>query len=135
MTSSSQVVSRLLSPINPFTMLYLGGTAGCLLAGRLATASPTLTILVLEAGPPTRELLAHIQPARAPSHISPTSTTMQFHKAEKTEALGGRELVVSCAQCLGGGSSVNCTLVPMFPASTAEVETVIHVSHDVHARK
>ncbi|ETW83635.1 GMC oxidoreductase 6 [Heterobasidion irregulare TC 32-1] len=87
-----------------------GGTAGCLLAGRLAAASPTLTILVLEAGPSTLEILAHIQPARAPSHITPTSTTMQFHKAEKTEAVGGRELVVSCAQCLGGGSSVNFTV-------------------------
>ena len=63
--------------------------------------------VVIEAGPPTRELLAHIQPARYLSHLAPTSTTMRFNKAEKTEALGGRELVVPCGQCLGGGSSVN----------------------------
>ena len=114
MTSSSQAVSRLPSPVHPFEILFLGGATGCLLAGRLAAASPTLTILVLEAGPPTRELLAHIQPARYLSHLAPTSTTVRFHKAGKKEAVGGRELVVPCGKCLGGGSSVNCQLFLAF---------------------
>ena len=110
MTSSSQAASRFQSLHHGLTHSCPspGGAAGCLLAGRLAAASPTLTILVLEAGPPTRELLAHIQPARYLSHLAPTSTTVRFHKAEKKEALGRRELVVPCGQCLGGGSSVNC---------------------------
>ncbi|THH02999.1 hypothetical protein EW146_g10522, partial [Bondarzewia mesenterica] len=50
-----------------------GGTCGCLIAGRLAAADPHLKILVLEAGPPTRDLLTHTQPARYLSHLAPTS--------------------------------------------------------------
>ncbi|THH13767.1 hypothetical protein EW146_g6490 [Bondarzewia mesenterica] len=88
-------------------MRSLGGTAGCVIAGRLASASPDLRILVLEAGPPTKDVLTHIQPARYLSHLAPTSTTVQFHVGNKSEALAGRQLVVMSGQCLGGGSSVN----------------------------
>ncbi|EIM87866.1 alcohol oxidase-like protein [Stereum hirsutum FP-91666 SS1] len=84
-----------------------GGTSGCLLASRLASADSSLRILVLEAGPPTKDLLTHIQPARYLSHLAPTSTTVRFHAAQASENLGGRKIVVPCGQCLGGGSSVN----------------------------
>ncbi|CCM05911.1 uncharacterized protein FIBRA_08149 [Fibroporia radiculosa] len=84
-----------------------GGTAGCVIAGRLATADPTLTILVIEAGQPTREELPHIQPARFLSHSLPGSLTMKRYVGRKCEQLGGRCPVVPCGECLGGGSSVN----------------------------
>ncbi|TFY62495.1 hypothetical protein EVG20_g6684 [Dentipellis fragilis] len=84
-----------------------GGTAGCVLAGRLAATAASLKILVLEAGPETKDDLAHIQPARFLPHLLPTSTTVRFHIEPPSETLAGRPLVVPTAQCLGGGSSVN----------------------------
>ncbi|KAI0655480.1 alcohol oxidase-like protein [Cubamyces menziesii] len=84
-----------------------GGTAGCVLAGRLAAADPTLTILVIECGPTTRDDPMHTQPARYISHLRPDSTTVKFHTGKESAALGGRAPVVPCGQCLGGGSSVN----------------------------
>ena len=87
----------------------LGGTCGCIVAGRLADADPTLSILVVEAGPPTRDDYLHTQPCRYLYHLRPDSTTVKFHVAHPSEALSGRAPVVPCGQCVGGGSSVNCT--------------------------
>ncbi|KAH9920880.1 alcohol oxidase-like protein [Epithele typhae] len=84
-----------------------GGTAGCIVAGRLADADPSLTILVVEAGPPTRNDVLHLQPCRYLYHLRPESTTVRFHTSAKSDALGGREMVFPCGQCIGGGSSVN----------------------------
>ncbi|KAH9921137.1 GMC oxidoreductase-domain-containing protein [Fomitopsis serialis] len=87
-----------------------GGTSGLVIASRLAEADPTLSILVLEAGPPTQEDPAHTQPARYLSHLLPGSKTVRVYEGRKTEELGGRGVVVPCGQCLGGGSSVNFTV-------------------------
>ncbi|KAF7796088.1 hypothetical protein EIP86_007259 [Pleurotus ostreatoroseus] len=84
-----------------------GGTAGCIVAGRLAAADPKLRILVLEAGPGTKDDLAHIQPARFITHYVPTANTVRFHFSQPSDALGGRPLPVIAGQCLGGGSSIN----------------------------
>ncbi|KAJ7455242.1 GMC oxidoreductase-domain-containing protein [Mycena galericulata] len=84
-----------------------GGTSGCLIAGRLAAAEPSLRILILEAGEHTRGLPAHTQPARYFSHLAPTSTTVTFNVAKPSEHIGGRSLITPSARCLGGGSSVN----------------------------
>jgi alcohol oxidase len=86
----------------------LGGTAACLIAGRLAAADPSLKLLVLEAGPHTRGLDAHRQPARYTSHLHPSSKTVTFNVAKPSEKLGGRAIVVPSGRCVGGGSSVNC---------------------------
>ncbi|KAI0066441.1 alcohol oxidase-like protein [Artomyces pyxidatus] len=83
------------------------GTAGGLIAGRLAAAAPHLRILLIEAGPTTRDVLAHTQPARFLSHLAPNSTTARFHVSKPSEAVGGRALVVPTAQCVGGGSSID----------------------------
>lgn len=64
---------------------------------------------MLEAGPPTYEDPAHVQPARYLSHLLPGSKTVRFYESKKMEQLGGRSVVIPCGQCLGGGSSVNCT--------------------------
>ncbi|KAI0065693.1 alcohol oxidase-like protein [Artomyces pyxidatus] len=84
-----------------------GGTAAGVIAGRLAVADPTLRILILEAGPPTHNIPIHTQPARFFNHLLPTSTTVRFHTSKPSAAVGGREVVVPCGQCVGGGSSVN----------------------------
>ncbi|KAI0369247.1 alcohol oxidase-like protein [Pilatotrama ljubarskyi] len=75
-----------------------GGTCGCILAGRLAAADPSLSILLVEAGPTTRDDPLHTQPARYLYHLRPESTTVKF-------------------QCLGGGSSVNFTMYARASAS------------------
>ena len=89
--------------------LRTGGSTACLVAGRLADADPSLRILIIEAGPHTRNDLAHIQPARYLTHLQPNSTTVTFHSGNPEKALGGRRAIVPCGHCVGGGSSVNCT--------------------------
>lgn len=79
-----------------------------MIASRIADADPTMKILVVEAGPPVRDDMAHIVPARYLSHLLPTSNTLKIHVGKKSEVLG-RAPVVSHAQCLGGASSINCT--------------------------
>lgn len=103
--------SRVVLPYVCRTEVLAGGSAGCVIAGRLATADPTLKILVLEAGPPVRYNLEHIIPAKFLSHLLPTSTTVKFHVGKPCEELGGRAPIVPSGSCLGGGSSVNCTSV------------------------
>jgi len=104
-----------------------GGASGCLIAGRLAAADPSLKILVssawndnhwrdlepprpqvLEAGEHTRELPAHTQPARYFSNLAPTSKVVTFNVGKPSEHLGGRSIIISSGRCVGGGSSVNC---------------------------
>lgn len=113
-----------------------GGTSGCVVASRLAAADPSLSILVLEAGPPTREDLAHIQPARFLTHLQANSTTVKFNVGKESEDLGGRAPVVPCGQCLGGGSSVNFTMYNRPSASDFDDWENVHGnpgwgSHDI----
>ncbi|KAJ7761999.1 GMC oxidoreductase-domain-containing protein [Mycena maculata] len=105
------------SPLD-FDIIFAGGGAsGCLIAGRLAAADPSLRILIVEAGEHTRGLPAHTQPARYFSHLAPTSTTVTFNIAKPSENIGGRSLVTPSARCLGGGSSVNFTMYTRAAAS------------------
>jgi alcohol oxidase len=94
-----------------------GGAAGCIVAGRLATADPNLRVLVLEAGPPTYNNPAHRQPARFLSHIAPGSRTVRMHESRPSAALGDRSTIVPCGQCLGGGGSVNFMMYTRASAS------------------
>jgi alcohol oxidase len=84
-----------------------GGTAGCVVAGRLAAADPNLSILVIESGPdgagnPLVEIAALFL-----ANLTPTSTTVTFHKSHASDKVGGREVIVPISNVLGGGSSVN----------------------------
>lgn len=88
--------------------LCAGGTTSCLVAGRLADADPTLRILIVEAGPHTKDDLAHTQPARYLSHLRPDSTTVTFVVANPEKELRDRQTIVPTGHCVGGGSSVNC---------------------------
>ena len=86
----------------------------CVIAGRLAAASSSLKILVLESGPDTKDDAAHFQLGRFLSHYHPASKTVRFHMSPPTDAVNGRPIPVIAGQCLGGGSSVNCEYLSKF---------------------
>ncbi|KAF8955191.1 GMC oxidoreductase-domain-containing protein [Flammula alnicola] len=93
---------------NEYDIIFAGGgTAGCVTAGRLAKADPSLKILVLEAGPHTKDMIDHIQPGRYIRHIAPGSNTTTLHVSKPSDAVGGRNIFVHTARCVGGGSAVN----------------------------
>jgi len=94
---------------------FVGGTAGCVIASRLATAGPDLRILVLEAGPTTHNDPAHRHPTRYMTHLAPDSRTARAHVGRPSAALGGRSTIVHTGQCLGGGGSVNRTSISKSP--------------------
>ncbi|CCM03415.1 uncharacterized protein FIBRA_05546 [Fibroporia radiculosa] len=93
--------------LNVDVIIAGGGTSGCVIASRLATADPSLTILVLESGPATRDNVSVVQPGRYFEHLVPTSPTTKFYMSKATPNVGDRLLPVPCGQCLGGGSSIN----------------------------
>ena len=81
-----------------------GGTAGCVVAGRLA-ADPARRVILLEAGPPDDDMVLRI-----PGALALTATAPRFNWSMHTEAepeMGGRQLLLSQARVLGGGSSIN----------------------------
>lgn len=83
-----------------------GGTAGCIIAARLAAAAdPSLSILVVESGPDNWGLPTVTHPVFFLAHVMPGSTTAKFHASKSPD--GSREVVVPTAQVLGGGSSIN----------------------------
>ncbi len=88
------------------TVCIQGGTAGCVVAARLADAFPNLSILIVEGGP-NNDLPIIRHPALFLANLVPTNKTMAFHKANKSTHLGDRELVVPTGHVLGGGSSTN----------------------------
>lgn len=85
----------------------LGGTAGCIVAGRLAEADPSLSILVIEGGANNYNVPTVVHPALFLNHLAPTSTTAIFYKGNKAKQLGDREPIVPSGGTLGGGSSIN----------------------------
>ncbi|KAK0387532.1 hypothetical protein NLU13_3778 [Sarocladium strictum] len=84
-----------------------GGTAACIVAGRLAEADPGLSILVIESGPDNRGVESIENPVFFLDNLAPTSRNTHFYKANKAEQLAGRECVVPAGGVLGGGSSIN----------------------------
>ncbi|EGG10759.1 uncharacterized protein MELLADRAFT_93496 [Melampsora larici-populina 98AG31] len=84
-----------------------GGSAGSVIAGRLARADPSLEILVIEAGMNNLDHPKVIKPAMYLSHIAPNSDTAFFHLGRKSEHLNGRAPIVPTGKILGGGSSIN----------------------------
>ncbi|KAI1389497.1 alcohol oxidase [Hypoxylon trugodes] len=84
-----------------------GGTAGCIVAARLAEADPNLSVLVVEAGPDGAGNPAVDYPAFFLSNLTPSATTTAFYKSQPSENLGGREIVIPTGAVLGGGSSIN----------------------------
>ncbi|XXH01816.1 hypothetical protein Hte_008177 [Hypoxylon texense] len=84
-----------------------GGTAGCIVAGRLAEADPGLSILVIEGGPDNYDNPKVIIPALFRENIQPNSDTAIFYKSAKSKQLANKERIVPSGGTLGGGSSIN----------------------------
>ncbi|CAG9948912.1 unnamed protein product [Clonostachys rosea f. rosea IK726] len=84
-----------------------GGTAGCIVAARLAEKDPSLSILVLEAGPNGAGNPTVDYPALFLANMAPTTTTAAFFKSNKSSSLGDREIIVPTGNVLGGGSAIN----------------------------
>ncbi|RYP11398.1 hypothetical protein DL764_000052 [Monosporascus ibericus] len=84
-----------------------GGTAGCVIAGRLAEADPGLSILVIEGGRNNVDLPSVVYPGLFLQNIQPATRTALFYKGNKSRQLGDREPIVPSGGVLGGGSSIN----------------------------
>ena len=87
-------------------LIHVGGTAGCVVAARLADADRDLEILVVERGP-NNQMPTVEHPAAFFSHLAPDSKTAHFNVAEPSPLVGDRALVVPSGSVLGGGSSIN----------------------------
>ncbi|KAI9056218.1 hypothetical protein LZ554_001146 [Drepanopeziza brunnea f. sp. 'monogermtubi'] len=88
-----------------------GGTAACVLAGRLAEADPDLQILLIEQGNNSLKNKNVCYPGLALGHLDPgkhkTKRTALFWEAESSSDVGDRALVVPSGGTLGGGSAIN----------------------------
>ncbi|TQN66623.1 Alcohol oxidase [Colletotrichum shisoi] len=87
-----------------------GGTAACVVAGRLAASDPDLSILVIEGGTNNRDVPNVVHPAFFLEHLAPESKTAIFYQGNKSDNLAGRSPIVPAGGILGGGSSINFML-------------------------
>ncbi|KAF8953125.1 GMC oxidoreductase-domain-containing protein [Flammula alnicola] len=94
-----------------------GGAAACVTAGRLAAADPSLKILVVEAGPHTRELDHHIQPGRFFNNLLIQREVFSFHFGKGGKGTGERTHLVPSGRAVGGGSAINFAMY-MRPAAS-----------------
>ncbi|KAL6883169.1 alcohol oxidase [Trichoderma longibrachiatum] len=84
-----------------------GGTAACIVAGRLAKADPSLSILLIEHGKNNLNDPNVVNSSRYLYHLAPNTQTAIIYKGNKTDDLNGREPIVTAGGILGGGSSIN----------------------------
>ncbi|KAK8133111.1 GMC oxidoreductase [Apiospora kogelbergensis] len=84
-----------------------GGTAGCVVAARLAEADPTLSILVIEGGRNNHNDPLVVNPAPFLALLQPATKAALFYKGNKAPQLADREPIVPSGGILGGGSSIN----------------------------
>lgn len=84
-----------------------GGTAGCVVAGRLADADPNLSILVIEGGTNSFDVPSVVRPVLFLSNLAANSKTAIFYRGNKAPSLADREPIVPSGGVLGGGSSIN----------------------------
>ncbi|KAH7243896.1 hypothetical protein MRS44_017054 [Fusarium solani] len=102
------VYTKLADEVNEVDVIIAGGgTAACVVAGRLAEADPSLSILVIERGQDNRGVQNIENPVFFLDHLLPTSTTAIFYQSNKADQLAGREVIVPSGGTLGGGSSIN----------------------------
>ena len=99
-------IESLLDDIANSTSLFSGGTAGCVVAARLADSNPQLSILVIEGGSDNYNLPTIIHPALYQSNFAPGATTTLLMGSGEPQ-LANRAMVTPVASVLGGGSSVN----------------------------
>ncbi|KAH7379561.1 alcohol oxidase-like protein [Pyrenochaeta sp. MPI-SDFR-AT-0127] len=102
------IYNKLADNINEVDIIIAGGgTAGCIIAGRLAEADPDLSILVIEGGANNKDVASIVHPVFYLQNLLPTTKTALFYKGNKAKQLADREPIVPCGGTLGGGSSIN----------------------------
>ncbi|KAG6364189.1 hypothetical protein INS49_005787 [Diaporthe citri] len=103
--------SKLLDNARGFDVIIAGGgTAGCIVASRLADASPELSILVVESGPNNRNDPDIVHPPFFHTNLKPCKHKLLYYKGRMSPQMAGREPIVSTGGLLGGGSSVNAMM-------------------------
>jgi choline dehydrogenase len=82
-----------------------GGSAGCVVASRLAAASPDATVALIEAGPDGRGVTQIVDP---PSWTKLSGTALDWGYAyQRAKAVAGRPIVIPRGKVLGGCSATN----------------------------
>jgi choline dehydrogenase len=82
-----------------------GGSAGCVIASRLAAASPDATVALIEAGPNGRGVAQIVDP---PSWTKLPGTALDWGYAyQPAKAVAGRSIAIARGKILGGCSATN----------------------------
>ena len=91
--------------MDEFDYVIVGaGSAGCVIAARLSE-DPSISICVLEAGPPDRNIFIHIPAGFMKTIVNPSVNWM--YETEPSEGSGGRRIPQPRGKTLGGSSSIN----------------------------
>jgi alcohol oxidase len=85
----------------------LGGTAGSVIAGRLAKADPSLQILIIESGLDNRNDPNIYTPAHFLRQFHPDNKSVEFYVSKPTSGIPDRNIITPVGNVLGGGTSVN----------------------------
>lgn len=83
-----------------------GGTSGCLLASRLATASNATKVLLVEAGGEAEDDPENLIPGLVVPKFGNEAGNWLYETAAQ-EQLGGRKIVYPRGRGMGGSSAVN----------------------------
>lgn len=83
-----------------------GGTSGCLLASRLATAAPSTRVLLVEAGGEAEDDPENLIPGLVVPKFGSEAGNWLYETAPQTQ-LGGRTIVYPRGRGMGGSSAVN----------------------------
>nr|UXW61383.1 alcohol oxidase [Phanerodontia chrysosporium] len=97
-----------------------GGPAGCVVAGRLAYADPTLKVMLIEGGANNRDDPWVYRPGiyvRNMQRNGINDKATFYTDTMASSYLRGRRSIVPCANILGGGSSINFQMYTRASAS------------------
>ncbi|CCM04951.1 uncharacterized protein FIBRA_07148 [Fibroporia radiculosa] len=97
-----------------------GGPAGCVVAGRLAYADPTLKVMLIEGGANNRDDPWVYRPGiyvRNMQNDGVNDKATFYTDTMKSSHMRGRRSIVPCANILGGGSSINFQMYTRASAS------------------
>jgi choline dehydrogenase len=85
-----------------------GGSAGCVVASRLAAAAPDASVLLIEAGPDGRGVAQIVDP---PSWAKLAGTALDWgYDYQPTDAVAGRAIPIARGRVLGGCGATNAML-------------------------